>query len=250
MTKSKNKKPFLYRTLSSVVRLFYKKRKFLNKENVPDQPCLFIGNHAQAHGPLTCELYFPFKKKIWSMGQMMKIKEVPAFAYKDFWSFKSRWTKWFYKILSYLIAPLSVYIFNRADTIGVFKDTRIISTFKKTLKSIQEGDNIIIFPEYLKEHNEIVNDFHDKFIDIARMYYKKHGVCLSFVPMYNAATIKTVVFGKPITYNPNIEINEQRKIICDHIKDEITKMAKELPVHTVIPYKNISKKLYPKSKQV
>ena len=58
-------------------------------------------------------------------------------------------------------------------------------------------------------------DFLDKYIDVAKLYYKKTNKCLYFVPQYQADKLKTIVFGKPIQYNPSIEINEQRKIIND-----------------------------------
>lgn len=53
-----------------------------------------------------------------------------------------------------------------------------------------------------------------------------------------------MVFGKPIKFDPNIEMNEQRKIINDYLKDEITRIAKELPRHKVVPYLNLKKKDY------
>ena len=41
---------------------------------------------------------------------------------------------------------------------------------------------------------------------------------------------------------------EQRKIICDYLKQEITNEALNLPKHKVVPYDNLSKKDYPYSK--
>lgn len=244
----KKKKGFIYRVGSRVVSCFYGKKKFIGLENIPDEPAIIVGNHAQMHGPLTAELKLPFKKYTWCIGQMMHLKEVPAYAFQDFWSLKPKWTHWFYKMLAHLIAPLCVYIFNNADTIGVYKDQRGISTFKKSIQGLEEGFNIVIFPECYTEYNNIVYEFQDKFIDLARFYYKKTGKELSFVPMYNAPKLKTVVFGKPIKYDSSLPMSVQNKIICDYLKEEITRLAQELPVHTVVPYANISKKKYPKSK--
>ena len=179
---------------------------------------------------------------------MMHLKEVPSYAFTDFWSHKPKWTHWFWKIIAHLIAPLSVYIFNRADVIGVYKDTRGLSTFKNSIEELKNGSHIIIFPEHEQKFNEIVYDFQDKFVDLAKMYYKNTGKELCFVPMYNAPKLKTVVFGKPIKFNGSDKIENQRKIICDYLKNEITALAKELPTHIVVPYANISKKEYPKSK--
>ena len=46
---------------------------------------------------------------------MMHRDEVAAYAYRDFWSGKPRAVRWFYKLLSHLIVPLSVCVFNNAS---------------------------------------------------------------------------------------------------------------------------------------
>jgi 1-acyl-sn-glycerol-3-phosphate acyltransferase len=247
-TKKTKKSSFAYACLKGLVRCFYRKRRFLGVEHIPTQASLVIGNHAQVHGPISCELYFPTPKKIWCIGQMMHVKEVPVYAYQDFWSLKPKATRWFFKLLSYLIAPLSAFIFTRADAIGVYKDHRLLSTFRETDKALERGENVVIFPEQAEDYNEIVNEFQDKFVDVARFYYKKHKIALSFVPMYNAPKLRTVVFGKPIVFQPDANIEEERARICGYLKEQITLLAKELPRHKVVPYKNVSKKLYPYSK--
>ncbi len=248
MEKKNKKKPAFYRLSVSIAKLFYKKRTFVGVEDLPEEPSLIIGNHAQLHGPLACEAYFPTDKAIWCIGEMMNLKEVPSYAYKDFWSYKPKWIRWFYKILSYVIAPICSYYLKHADTIAVYKDTRLLKTFRDTMERLDDGANVVIFPECHQDFNDIVCEFQDKFVDVAKLYYNKTGKCLSFVPMYNAATIKTIVFGTPIKYDPSIDIKEQRQIMCEYLKKEITKLAKELPVHKVVPYKNIKKKNYVNSK--
>lgn len=244
---SKNK-PFLFTFLKVMVSVFYRKRTFIGIENIPNEPAIIIGNHAQMHGPLTSEMYFPTKKYIWCISNMMSIKEVPKYAYKDFWSHKPKIFRFFYKLLSYIIAFPSAYCFNKADTIAVYKDARLIHTFKTTIEKLNEGANIVIFPECEKEFNNIINEFQDKFIDVAKLYYKKYEKEISFVPMYNAPSLKIVVFGKPIKYNHELDIEKQRKSICDYLKQEITHIATSLPKHIVTPYLNIKKKNYPISK--
>jgi 1-acyl-sn-glycerol-3-phosphate acyltransferase len=242
------KKPGFFKFLRSIIAFFYGKKRFEGIENMPETPSIYVGNHAQLHGPLMSELYFPKKKLIWCIGNMMSRKELPSYAFEDFWSMKPKWTHWFYKFLAHLIAPIASYCFSHADCIGVYKDARIMNTFKETINALNENINVVIFPEGRIKYNEIVNEFQDKFIDCARLYYSKYKKCVAFVPTYFCPKLKKAIFGKPIVYDPNIEISEQRKIICDYLKKEITALAKELPVHTVVPYDNIPKKMYPKSK--
>lgn len=234
----------LFRIIRFFVWLFYPKTQIVGAENLPGEPALIVGNHCQLHGPIACELYFPGCHYTWCAGQMMHLKEVPAYAYKDFWSYKPRAVRWFYKLLSYLIAPLSVIIFNNANTIGVYRDSRVIATFKNTVEKLTRGANVVVFPECPEPYNHILYKFQDRFIEIARLYYKKTGKELSFVPMYMAPALHKIYLGKPIRFCANAPIAEERERISQTLMEEITKLAISLPKHKVVPYLNLPKKDY------
>lgn len=241
------KTSWLYRVIRWFVWLFSPKFKLVGAENLPDEPCVIVGNHSQIYGPIAGELYTPVKHDIWCAGEMMHRKEVAAYAYKDFWSGKPRWSRWFFKILSHLIAPLSVLIFNNAHTVAVYHDTRLITTFRESIAKLQDGSSMVIFPEHNVERNNIIHDFQDKFIDLARFYYKKTGQELSFVPLYLAPRLKCMYYGKPIRFCHEAPITEERKRICEALMNEITAIAVSLPEHTVVPYPNIPKSQYRKN---
>ncbi len=243
-SKAKKWKP-LYRFIRWCVRLFYPKIEVVGVENLPQEPCIVVGNHSQMHGPIVGELYFPGNRAIWCAGEMLHLKEVPAYAFRDFWSQKPKWTHWFYKALSYVIAPFSVCIFNNAATIGVYRDTRILTTFKNTVSALCDGKNVVIFPEKDEKYNHIVYEFQDRFVDVAQLYYKKTGKCLSFVPLYIAPERKAMYLGQPVAYAPENGKEAERQRICAEMKARITDLAVSLPKHRVVPYRNIRKKDYP-----
>lgn len=238
-----------FKAIKWLIRQFYPKMEIIGKENLPDEPCVIISNHAQMNGPIACELYFPGKRRIWCAGEMMHLKEVPAYAFRDFWSQKPRAVRWYYKIASYLIAPLSVLIFNNAATIAVYKDHRMLTTFRESLVYLQEGSSIIIFPEHNQTRNNIIYDFSDGYISLARMYARKTGRALRFVPMYIAPELKQMHIGKPIVYRNNAAFDGEKERISSYLMDEITRMGRSLPEHTVIPYRNIPRRDYPKNTQ-
>jgi len=246
ITETEEKKPsLLFRTIKGLVRLFYIKYETVGTENLPDEPCIIVGNHTQIHGPLACELYFPINRYTWCAGQMMNLKDVPAYAFEDFWSQKPKRTHWFYRMLSHIIAPLAVCIFNNANTIGVYHDNRIITTFKETVKRLNEGASVVIFPEHDVKYNNIVYEFQEGFVDVARYYYKHTGKELCFVPLYVAPALHKMYIGKPIRFCGTAPKNEEHRRICQYLMDEITKTARSLPEHTVVPYRNIPKRYYP-----
>ena len=239
----------VYRFCRWLVWVFYPRITVEGAENLPEGPCLAVGNHAQMNGPITSVLYYPRKRKTWCAGQMMKLKEVPAYAYQDFWSAKPKYIRWFYKMLSYLIAPLCVCIFNHADTIGVWRDGRIINTFKQTVNALKEGADVVIFPECNEEHNHIVHAFQENFTDVAKLYYKQTGEALPFVPIYVCPALRKLVIGKPVYYDPQAPMQKQRHDLCEKLMDAITALAEALPEHKVVPYPNMPKREYPSSRK-
>lgn len=243
----KKSKSLLYQVIKNLIHFFYPRIEVVGEENLPAEPCIIVGNHTQMNGPICAELYCPGNHYTWCAGEMMHLKDVPGYAFQDFWSQKPKWTHPWFKLVSYLIAPLSVVIFNNANTIGVYHDTRIIGTFKNTVNRLQEGNRVVIFPEHDVKYNHILYEFQDRFIDVAKLYYKKTGKQICFVPLYIAPTLKQMHFGKPTPFDPNAPMEEERQRICRYLTDEITDIACALPEHTVIPYRNIPKKHYPKN---
>lgn len=237
----------LYRFVRWLIWLFFPKYRIIGTENLPEEPCVIVGNHSQMYGPVAGELHTPVKHTVWCAGEMMHRDEVAAYAFQDFWSGKPEWLHPFYRFLSRLIVPLSLLLFNNAHTIAVYHDARLISTFRDSISALQEGISIVIFPECYEEHNNIVHAFQDKFIDLARFYFKKTGQVLCFVPVYICPELKIMCYGKGIRFQPNVPIAEERKRICSELMDSITRIAVSLPEHFVVPYPNVSKKHYPKN---
>ena len=237
----------LYKFIKWLVRLVYPKTEIVGSKNLPEDPCVIVGNHTQMNGPIVSELYIPRRHYTWCASEMMELREVPAYAYRDFWSGKPTWCRWFYRLLSYVIAPVSVCVFNNAETIPVYHDTRIIGTFRRSVSALTDGADLVIFPEHGVPCNSILYDFQDKFIDVARYYGKKTDKALSFVPMYVAPALKAAYLGTPIRFDPNAPVADERRRIKEYLMTEITAMAVALPEHTVVPYLNLPRSAYPKN---
>ena len=105
----------------------------------------------------------------------------------------------------------------------------------------------MIFPEKNERCDNILYAFQDKYVDLARFYYKKTGVVLNFVPLYVAPYLSLMCFGEAIRFDPTAPIEEERARICKAIHDEIVRIACSMPTHTVVPYRNIRKRDYPKN---
>ena len=247
---SKKKKSAVFVIIRAIVKLFYPKMRLVNAENIPPSEAVLVGNHCLMNGPICAELYLPENCYTWCAGQMMRLRDVPEYAFNDFWSQKPSYLKPFYRVLSYLIAPLSVSIFNSARTVCVYHDMRILSTFKNSVNMLKDGKNIVIFPEKDEVCNNIVYKFQDRFVDVAKLYYKTNGTRLTFVPMYISPKLKSIFIGEGIEFDTESDIADERTRICEYLSNEITALARSLPKHTVVPYRNLSKKHFLTNKDV
>ena len=241
------KTSFFYKIIKALVRFFYPFTEVFGEENLPKEPCIVVANHCQMNGPIACELYFPGKHYTWCAAEMMRTRDVPAYAYKDFWSNKPIYIRWFFKLASYIIAPLASHVFNNANCIAVYRDLRMRNTFRETLEKLEAGSNIIIFPEHDGDYDYIINDFQDRFIDIAAIYHRRTGKDLSFVPVYIAAHIGRIQIGEAVRFNNDAPKTEERQRVKDVLMQRISAIARSLPEHRVVPYRQTPKAVCPSS---
>lgn len=234
-----------YRIIKGSLDLFYRKYTVEGADCIPDEAVILVGNHSQVHGPLVGELRLPFPRKTWCASEMMERDQVAEYAFRDFWSQNPKWTHPFYKALAHAIVPLSVLLFNHAETIPVYRDNRVLATFRSTVKALEAGTGVLIFPEHDKRCNHIVDDFQDHFIDVAKLYHHRTGEALAFVPMYICPALRRVCIGEAVRFDPAASIDAERARIKEELTERITALAEALPRHRVVPYRPQPKKNWP-----
>ena len=238
----------LYRVIRWFVWLFSPKYELRGTEHLPEGPCVIVGNHCQMNGPIAAELYTPGPHKTWCIAEMMTKGQVAEYAFNDFWSGKPARSRWFFRLLSRCIEPLSLLIFTNAETIPAFRGGRAYKTFRQSMEALEEGRRVVIFPECYTERNNIIHEFQSAFVDLARLYHRKTGQAVTFVPLYLAPRLGVMQYGEGVAFDPEAPGDGERDRICGELMDRITAMALELPEHTVIPYPNILPKHFPKSR--
>ena len=243
-------KHIVYRFFRIVVSKVTPVYEIVGAKNLPEGPCIVVGNHSQAFGPIASELYFPGKHYTWCISEMMEKESVADYTYQDFWSKKPRLIRPVFRLFSYMLPSLCQIVFTNADTIPVYRDKRIMKTFKLSADKLGENAAIVIFPEDYTEYNNIVHHFQRGFVHVAKYYYRQTGKALPFVPMYVCPKLGKLVLGEPILYSPSNKSDEEAERICTYLQDAISELAYKLPRHRVVPYPNISKRKYPFNERI
>ena len=234
-----------YLAIKKALNLVYRSYNLEGLEQIPGEAVILVGNHCQAHGPLVGELRLPFPRKTWCAAEMMTRAQIAEYAFRDFWSQNPKWTHPFYRLLSRAIVPLAMLLFNHAETIPVYRDSRVLSTFRETIRSLESGCSVLIFPEQDKRCNHILDDFQDHFIDVARLWHRRTGKTLAFVPMYICPALGRICFGEAVRFDPTAPFDEERSRIKNELTGRITALAEALPRHQVVPYRPQPKKGWP-----
>lgn len=192
-------------------------------------PVIFVANHRDVYGPIVTNLYFPYSYRPWIENKVLSKEKIIGHI-KIFVAQRIR-PAWFAKLFTRIMAPITVWLLNSLDPIPVYRRAEMrqaISTFKLSVKALQEQDNLMIFPEDpAKSEGEYassgVSPFFTGFVSVAKFYYKQTGKSVTFYPVYSDQTKRTISFGEGITYDPEGENETER--ICEYLMAKMNEMA-------------------------
>lgn len=211
--------------------------KIIGKENVQldeDIPCVFVCNHGEIYGPVAATLYVPFSFRPWVAHEIADVNAIAERTMNGtFQNVKGFWRKPLNWIMIKIGAPFLAWIMNSVDCIPVYHDNprKLRQTFRETISAMQAGDNILLFPENAdtsSDHRYVregVSEFFTGFTMIGPLYNNKTGKCPLFVPIYANKRKRTITFGVPTRYNPDIPANDEKERLCNYLRNEMLRNA-------------------------
>lgn len=225
-----------YKTVRGALRLCYPHAGTVYEEQPDAEPAVFVCNHSAVRGPVMMTLDFKRKHQTWTVSHALDSKQAVNFAFHDIFFGNSRRCKWFWRLLSRIVAKLLPPLLYYSDTIPVYHDKNIVKTFKQSVKALSDGEDLVIFAESPKRFSEYICELQPGFIDIARLYYRKSKKAIKFYPVYLEKKNAVISVGKPIVYDPEQPLDEQRGVIAAYLRDNIDRLARALPEHKPVPF--------------
>ena len=225
-----------YKIVRGVLRMVFPRAKTTYEVTPGDEPAVYVSNHSAVIGPVMMTLDFKRPHCTWTVNNALDKKKAANYAYHDVLFGESRKHKGFYRFLSKILAvalpPLVAY----DNTIPVYHDSGVIRTFKQTIASMEEGNDLVIFAESAKRYSEYVNQLQEGFVDFARLYYKRTKKVLKFYPVYLEKKNAVISVGEPISYDPEEPLETQRGRIASYLCENIDRLARKLPEHEPVPF--------------
>jgi hypothetical protein len=232
----KKRKTLYYYLLYIIAKIRYRKTKIEYKEEIKE-PSIFVVNHARIDGPTMMYLYFKRLAYFWVIHCALDEKLALNYAYHDVLLGDIRRHKGFYNFLAKRIAKsLPKLMKNSANCIPVYHDYRIKDTLNETIEALMNGYNAVIFAESPIDYSKYIANLQTGFVSIGNLYYRKTGKIINFYPVYVSQKRKRILIGKPIEYNNENNLKEERNIINDYLVKNITDLALSLKKHKPITF--------------
>lgn len=204
-------------------------------DNLPQSACVLVGNHARAMGPVLMSVRHPRTFRPWVAWQACFHEETARYAMADFWPGHKPRNRWFFKMLSRIIARPLAFLMCGMQAVPVYRDERVIITFRKSLQTLREGHDLLIFPETDRPFSEILNDLDDGFADLGRLAGKKEP--LDFVPVYISPATRTIIYGAARRWDSTLQPREAREALANTLRDSIDALARKIGDDKPVTYR-------------
>lgn len=226
------RQPWLARTLIWMLRPFYR-HTIINRDHIVTDkrnPLVFLGNHAEIYGPISCALYFPVPIRFWTISMMMgNRKDVRDYLYENTFRHKTFLPVFVRKALARLFGFLSTEVMGQLESIPVYRDSpiKLRQTLRMSIEALESGDNLMIFPENPdgKYQKGGIGEISPGFLMLAEAYWKKTGKKMRMMPVYANRENKTISFGQAILYNPENGFGKEQVRIVTETRAQILEMA-------------------------
>ena len=206
----------LYEILTPLVRPFLKVRDIEYAEPLGDEPVVFLANHLGAVGPMYMAVTFPLRDNvaIWCNEGMMDEKLIVDYVRQDWWwKPESKLASFYSATIPYIAKAIVPKVLRSAPTIPVYRDARVMTTMRTSLKALKEGRHIVIFPELPDGFDSHAENLQMGWLNLTAMYYKATGKRLKMVPVHIDEAARVYRVGRAITADPDVPLKRQQEEI-------------------------------------
>ena len=202
MQQNNKGKKFWFKCLKGILKIFIKKPKIKYLGVKIQQNSIVLSNHVGSTVPIKLELFADFPFRYWGTYEMNSgLKSVYKYL-KDIYFYKKKHKgKKLSKFLAFIVAPFANIFYKGLQLISTYPDARFKTTLKKSLQTIQNGYNLVIFPEdSSKGYFDKLKHFYSGFAVFGN-YCLKNGIDLNVYVSYYVKQNNEYIVDKPVKYS-------------------------------------------------
>ena len=200
-----------------------------------DYPSVFVSNHNFIYGPIAAVIYLPTYFRPWIHNVMLERETAAKEIARPFGVVIKIFGRRLGGAIIRFGARLTCWALNSFNPIPVVRGASrdVMSTFERSILALEEGDNILIFPEKPKRMvnpdgaagEDVLRTFYTGFAHIAKMYYDRTGKALLFYPLYSDMDERAFRIGEPVAYDPSLEPHEGRRRLAEQLQRRVAELS-------------------------
>ena len=188
---------------------------------------IILSNHEGTEAPLSLELYCDKPIRMWGAGEMNSgLIALYKYQTRVYYHEKKHWNLHLARLFCLIASPLTNLFYKGLNLISTWHDARFFRTLKESLAAMEQGENIVIFPEdstkgYLAE----LEGFHAGFVMLAEVCYKRGIDVPIHVTYFRKKDLKYIV-AEPVKYSELIADGSNREQVAKKLLDRCNELGK------------------------
>lgn len=197
-----------------------------------EYPSVFVCNHGFLYGPIVAALYLPTYFRPWIHDRMLDERKARREIELSFpWArkvFGRRLSTALVNFFARLVCRLLLSFRPIPVTRGSSHEA--LNTFDLSLEALEEGDNLLLFPEKPKrladDASSDLRNLYTGFAHLGKIYYDTTGRTLMFYPIYSDHQRRTFSIGKPVAYDPSLPPRDSKRAIAEELQQRMENLMK------------------------
>lgn len=211
--KVKQNRPLYFRFMKKLMVGRYKKPEFIFLGEEFSNGGIILSNHEGTDAPMSLELYCDKPLRMWGAHEMNSgLRKLYKYQTRVYYHEKKHWNLHLARLFCLIASPLTNLFYKGLNLISTYKDGRFLKTIRESVTAIENGENIVIFPENSANgYLEQLEGFYSGFVLLAETLYKKGIDVPIYVTYFKKKELKYVI-DAPIKYS---------EVSCGRTRDEI-----------------------------
>ncbi len=225
--KFKQDRKLWFRGLKQLIKIRYKRPKFIYLGDKPLNCSVILSNHVGTDAPMSLELYADFPLRLWGTNEMNSgLVKLYRYQTRVYYHIKKGWNLHLARLFCILASPLTNLFYKGLKLISTYPDFRFKDTIKESIKVLKNNENIVIFPEKTEgKYKDRLDEFYKGFVLLGEKCLKE-GIDLSIYPAYFKIKEKVYLFDKPILFSKLKNDFNSREEICNYLVSRCNNLGK------------------------
>ncbi len=221
---AKKQRKLYFRALKFFMKPRYKEPTFIYLDEKITNGAMILSNHESTDAPMSLELYLDAPIRMWGAGEMNSgLISLYKYQTEIYYHQKKHWNIHLARLFCLIASPVTHLFYSGLDLISTYHDIKFTRTIRESIDSIQNGDNIVIYPEISDNgYLPVLDGFHEGFVTLARVCLKK-GIDLPIFVTYFRKSDLLYIIDKPVMYSElaknGASSEEIAKRLCDRCNE-------------------------------